>query len=201
MVPMIVGKIIIPRMIDVVRSPFPSPAFSTIPICFNVLPNSRTIGTSTTRPKNPYTTEGIPANSSVAAFSGLYIFFGQYIAINTDVRIPIGTPNTIAPAVTYKLPMIIGKIPNRLLFGLHSSPVINFTNPISLIAGTPFANKKIQMRATASTEVQAAIKNTPCMNFSVHAFDFILLSSYQLFSYFIPSISFSCVDGFYLIRT
>ena len=50
----------------------------------------------------------------------------------------------------------------------------NFANPICLIAGIPFANKKMQMRATASTEAQAAMKNTPCMTFSVHAFDFIL---------------------------
>ena len=107
----------------------------------------------------------------------------------------------------------MGRMPYISLFGFHISPVINFTNPISFIAGTPFANKKTQMRATASTEVQAAIKNTPCMNFSVHAFDFILISSSfylilpnssvtrrALLSDLIPCKYVSEVDGFYLIR-
>ena len=126
---------------------------------------------------------------------------------------PIGTPMITAPAVTYKLQMIIGKIPNSSLLGRHISPVMNFTNPISLIAGMPLANKKIHMRATASTEAQAATKNTPCMNFSVHAFDFILISSSfylilpnssvtrrALLSDLIPCKYVSEVDGFYLIR-
>ena len=69
--PMIVGRIIIPSTIDVVRIPFPSPDFSTSPIIFKVLPKSRMIGTTITMPKKPYTTDGIPASSSVAAFNGL----------------------------------------------------------------------------------------------------------------------------------
>ena len=81
--------------------------------------------------------------------------------MNTAVRIPIGTPMIIAPAVTYRLPMIIGKIPYMSFFGFHNSPVRNSPNPILLIAGIPFANKKIQMSATASTEAQAATANTP----------------------------------------
>ena len=99
----------------------------------------------------------------------------------------------IAPAVTYRLPMIIGKIPYMSFFGLHNSPVRNFPNPILLIAGIPFANKKIQMSATASTEAQAATANTPCMNFSVHAFDFIL------FHYLIPCGCITSVNCLNLI--
>ena len=38
--------------------------------------------------------------NSVADFRNGYIFFGQYSAIKTEVRIPIGTPIIIAPAVT-----------------------------------------------------------------------------------------------------
>ena len=49
------------------------------------------------------------------------------------------------------------------------------------------------MRATASTEAQAATANITCMNFSVHAFDFIL------FYYLIPSNCIACVNVFYLI--
>ena len=36
---------------------------------------------------------------------------------------------------------------------------IGETMAVIMIAGIPFANKKMQMRATASTEVQAAMKN------------------------------------------
>ena len=99
----------------------------------------------------------------------------------------------IAPAVTYKLPTIIGKIPKISFFGRQSVPVRNFTNPISFIAGMPFANRKIQMSATASTEAQAATKKITCMTLSVNAFLFIL------FYYLIPCGCIAGVDGFYLI--
>ena len=99
-VPMMVGRIIIPRMREVVRILLPSPDRSTRPMSFRKWPKSRISGTTTTRPKKPYTTEGMPASSSVAAFRGLYTCFGQYMAMNTEVRIPIGTPKRIAPAVT-----------------------------------------------------------------------------------------------------
>ena len=48
--------------------------------------------------------------------------------------------------------------------------------------------------ATDATDALAAMKNTPCMNFSVHAFDFILF--YDL----IPSISFPNINCIYLIN-
>ena len=57
-----------------------------------------------------------------------------------------------------------------------------------------YPTEDTKMRATASTDALAAMKNTPCMYFSVHAFDFIL------FYYLIPSISFTNVNCIYLIN-
>ena len=71
----------------------------------------------------------------------LYKGFGQYLDINIDVRIPTGTPMTIAPAVTYILPKIIGKIPNDagLSVGAQLVPARNLKSPTLPIAGIPFA--------------------------------------------------------------
>ena len=66
-------------------------------------------------------------------------------------------------------------------------------NTSVIIAGIPFAKRKIQMSATANTEVQAATKKITCMTFSVNALLFIL------FCYLIPSKRLACVDRFYLI--
>ena len=54
----------------------------------------------TQRPKNPYTTDGIPASKSTPGFIILYNHAGQNSAIYIAVKSPIGTPITIAPAVT-----------------------------------------------------------------------------------------------------
>ena len=59
-----------------------------------------TAGTSTHIPKNPYTTDGIPAIRLINGLMTLYAFGGQNFDKNIAVRSPIGTPITIAPAVT-----------------------------------------------------------------------------------------------------
>ena len=59
-----------------------------------------------------------------------------------------------------------GKIPYKSLAGLQVLPRRKSRGPISAIAGSPFANRKMQIRATAKIEVQAAIKNTACIPFS-----------------------------------
>ena len=127
------------RIREVVRILFPSPAFFISPASFNALPKSRMIGTTTTSTEKSIYDRRNSRQKFCCRFQRSEIFFGQYIAINTEVRMPIGTPMITAPAVTYKLPMIIGKIPNSSLLGRHISPVMNFTNPISLIAGMPLA--------------------------------------------------------------
>lgn len=50
--------------------------------------------------------------------------------------------------------------------GFHFAPVRKSSRPISFMAGTPFANRKIQMSTTAKMEVSAQRKNTMCIRFS-----------------------------------
>lgn len=50
--------------------------------------------------------------------------------------------------------------------GFHFAPVRKSSRPISFMAGTPFANRKIQMSTTAKMEVSAQRKNTMCIMFS-----------------------------------
>ena len=68
-------------------------------------------GTTIIIPKNPYIMEGIPARRLTIGFAILYIIRGQNLAMNTAIKIPTGTPITNAPAVTIRLPTIIGSIP------------------------------------------------------------------------------------------
>ena len=85
----IVGSIIRPKRMEAVSTLMPLPPKV-----------SRTKGTNITSPKNPYTTEGIPAMRLVAGFIILYSHGGQNLAMNTAVSMPMGTPMTRAPAVT-----------------------------------------------------------------------------------------------------
>lgn len=59
-----------------------------------IVANTKTFGMM----KNFFT--GIPAKSSTAGFTTLYIFSGQYHARKTAVSNPIGTPMIMAPTVT-----------------------------------------------------------------------------------------------------
>ena len=145
----------IPNSTDAVRILLPLP------------PNKSCVsGTNTHNPKKPYTTDGIPASRSTPAFNGLYSRFGQNLARKTAVSIPMGTPMTNAPAVTYTLPRIIGRIPNLSLEAFHVVPPRNSNNPIFWIAGTPFTKRKRQISATARMDTQAVIKKTTFITFS-----------------------------------
>ena len=68
------------------------------------------------------------------------------------------------------LATIIGRIPKLLFDGFHFVPSRNFSGPIFPIAGIPFANRNAHIRNTASTDVQAAIRNTHFMAFSLKWF-------------------------------
>ena len=61
---------------------------------------------------------------------------------------PIGTPMTMAPAVTLQAAYDHREDPVNVIVRLPHGAVRNSTNPISDMAGRPFANKKKQMRAT-----------------------------------------------------
>ena len=128
----------------------------------------RTIGTSTHIPKNPYTTEGIPAIRFINGFITLYKLSGQNFARYIAVRSPIGTPMISAPAVTYILPNIKGRMPKYPFVGFHTSPRVKSPKPISLIAGIPFTNRNTHMSATAAMDTNAAIMNTTCIIISLN---------------------------------
>jgi len=105
---------------------------------------------------------------------------------------PMGTPTIIAPAVTYREPSIIGKIPKEggILLGDQSFPSRKSNTPISAIAGKPLANMKKQISITDIMDAQAAIKNTISINFSKN-FDFDFIPIPALLVYFTPFKSFS----------
>ena len=119
-------------------------------------------------PKKPYTMDGMPARRFIGGMSHLKSFLGQNFAINMAVKSPIGTPIMIAPAVQYREPTIIGKIPYEAgtFLGLQSVPKRKFPTPISAIAGQPLANIKIHITITAATETQAQRKNNAFIAFS-----------------------------------
>ena len=91
------------------------------------------------------------------------------------MKIPIGTPIIIAPAVTYMLAIIISKIPYDAgtFVGAHFCPPTKSKKPISAIAGTPLQNKNIQIMTTAAILVTAVRKKTPCIAFSRNLFNLI----------------------------
>ena len=57
-------------------------------------------------------------------------------------------------------------MPYRLLPGFQVVPSRNLREPISKMVGRPFANKKMQISATARMEMHAQAVNTPCMTIS-----------------------------------
>ena len=57
-------------------------------------------------------------------------------------------------------------MPYRLLPGFQVVPSRNLRGPISKMVGRPFANKKMQISATARMEMHAQAVNTPCMTIS-----------------------------------
>ena len=107
----------------------------------------------------------MPASRLMVGFRIPYSHFGQIFAINTAVNMPIGTPNIIAPAVTYKLPIIIGKMPNDggTSLGDQSMPSKKSIKPISAIVGIPPANRNTHISPTATMAARADSVNTHCI--------------------------------------
>ena len=75
--------------------------------------------------------------------------------------------------------------------GFHFAPVRKSSRPISFMAGTPFANRKIQMSTTAKMEVSAQRKNTMCIRFSRKFFIIFLLYRHRAnhFALFYQSVN------------
>ena len=98
----IVGSAIIPSIIEPVRAVCP----------VGRLKVSCTIGTSTISPKNPNTTEGMPARISIKGFIKSATFGCAISEIYIAQAIPRGTEKRIAPAVTIREPKRRGNNPN-----------------------------------------------------------------------------------------
>ena len=106
----------------------------------------------------------------MAGFNILCRRGGQNEAIKTAVKTPIETPINMAPAVTYKLPKIIGKIPKLAgsSVGDHSVPNKKEKAPILPMAGRPPAKRNTHIKITAKIEKRAAPKKTPSIIFSLY---------------------------------
>jgi hypothetical protein len=124
---MIVGRAITPRSSEA--------ASHVSPVGISKLTRIKFV--RTIKPKNPYTTEGIPASSSTA---GLRIFFvrgdassERYIAQPMDS----GTAKTMAPMVTNRVPTMSGKIPynGTIAVGAQSGPRRKAGKPTSTKIG------------------------------------------------------------------
>ena len=152
-----VGKIIIDKIIITANKLSPTERSLNIFLM---------IGTIKSIPKNPYTTEGIPAKSCI---NGLMIFemlLGDISAKNTAVNIPMGTPIMIAPNVPLKEHNIKGKIPYILFDGCQSFPKIKLKKPISNIAGNPHISIYNVIKATKPIDMHEDKKNIISDNFS-----------------------------------
>ena len=86
---MTVGKIMMPRMMDAARIESPGP-----PIY------SRIKGARTITPRNPKTTEGIPASSSMVGLMMRITRRGRNSFKKIAPAMPSGAPISIAPKVT-----------------------------------------------------------------------------------------------------
>ena len=98
-----------------------------------------TVGTKTTIPISPTTTEGIDANMLIKLSMTDLTFLLAYLEIYIDDNNPTGTAKTVAAAVPYTLVKINGKMPKAgsCAVEAHFLPNRKLINPISLIAGIP----------------------------------------------------------------
>ena len=152
---MMVGRIIMPSSTLAVSREEPVPPKA-----------SRTSGTSTTSPKKPYTTEGMPASSCTAGRRSFTIRFDANRDRNSAVINPAGTPTTSAPAVTYTEPRMKGRMPKTSCPGFHFSPDRKSQTPIFAMPGMPLTNRNTQISATARIETRAVKVNATFAAFS-----------------------------------
>lgn len=91
--------------------------------------------------------------------------------MKTEVKIPVGTPTIIAPAVMRREPIIIGKIPKLagLFDGDQSLPNKKFEMPYFAINGKPFIKIKTQIKRMATIAIAALIKNITLKKSSLNA--------------------------------
>jgi hypothetical protein len=113
-------------------------------------------GTITIIPKKPKTTDGIPESKAIALENNCFNFPFAYFATKTEVKSPRGTAKRRARKVSSKLEIIIAKIPNSLLLGLHTRPNKNCLKPIVLIVLKDGINKNSEIVTIKAIEIVAA---------------------------------------------
>ena len=89
-------------------------------------------GTMITRPKNPYTTEGIPASPCMVGFNIFLIFGGAISARNMEQHSDNGTANRRAINVVRRVPIIIREDPKYSIIWVpdHSKYKVEESNRI-----------------------------------------------------------------------
>src|SRR4030065_2696168 len=92
--------------------------------------------------------------------------------INSDKKIvqanPRGIPKRRAPKVTQKELMIIGKMPNNPLLGIHFSPRRKALGPIFKIKGNPSSKMKKVIKASIEIDERAIRRKVFSMIFSLN---------------------------------
>jgi hypothetical protein len=164
----IVGSAIIPRIMEPVKAVCPVGRLKT----------SLISGTSTTSPKNPNTTEGMPARISIKGFRKSATLGCASSEIYIAQAIPRGIEKIIAPAVTIREPKSRGNKPNCMFkdVGYQDFPVRKPRRDVSLKRSKLSLNKKRHIRKSIMT-VRALTEN------STHSIDFSL---YFLLGIFFP---------------
>jgi hypothetical protein len=157
---MIVGSAITPSIKEPVRAVCPVGRLKVF--C--------TTGTNITSPKNPKTTEGIPARISIKGFSKSSNFGFAISEIYIAQAIPKGTAKIIAPAVTRREPKNSGSSPNCLFtdVGYQNFPVRKSNKEVLLKRSKLSLNRKRHIRKRMTT-VSVLTENSPnSMIFSLY---------------------------------
>ena len=131
----------------------------------------RTKGTTTCKPINPYTTDGIPTKSSIAGWR-ILAPLGDTSVIKTAAPIANGVAINADRMVTIKEPKIIGKAPNSLPDGFQVEPNKNSNTltPLTKKVDSPFCATKIKIMATIRTIKDRQAKVIYLPNFSRREF-------------------------------
>ena len=106
-----------------------------------------TSGPTTSQPRNPSTTDGIPASISIRGLRISRTQPGAISRMNTAVARPRGTERATAPIVTQTDPKSRGRMPYSSSMGYHRV-LRRLSRGTSTSAGTPSLNRNSTMRST-----------------------------------------------------
>ena len=151
----IVGRAMMPRRTD--------PASQVSPVGtekFTRIKSVRTI-----RPKNPYTTDGIPARSSIAGLNMAFTRGEASSAMTIAHAIPRGAAMTIAPMVTRTVPTHSGRVPYAGIVpvGFQVASKRNSHGVAAAKIGRPSLTRNVRMKNTVRTPKAAVANQTERM--------------------------------------